>query len=298
MACAVVRFRARIVSPVKVVDEKLKWLCLVAEVGTVCASGFMSSINPCTDLTLEKTMNVRTSKSLIAVILAAGCAAAFAQAAEPDYTLSYNLGATTDYRYRGISQSGIKPAVQGGVDFAHKSGAYLGAWASTITWTKDSGGGGNVELDVYGGYKFAMGDLSYDLGALAYAYPGNKLAVSANTTELYGAVTYGAFTAKYSHAITNLFGVATSKNSNYLDVSATFDLGNGLTVTPHIGNQFIKNGDSYTDLSVTVSKDYSGLVVSAALVGNTGLTAPYTLPGSGTKDLGRSGLVLSVKKNF
>jgi uncharacterized protein (TIGR02001 family) len=241
-------------------------------------------------------MNVRASKSLIALALAAGSVAAFAQATEPDYTLSYNLGATTDYRYRGISQSGIKPAVQGGVDFAHKNGAYLGAWASTITWTKDSGGGGNLELDLYGGYKFAVGDLSYDLGALAYVYPGNKLA--ANTTELYGAVTYGAFTAKYSHAVTNLFGVATSKNSNYLDLSATFDLGDGLSVTPHIGSQFVKNGDSYTDLSVTVSKDYSGLVVSAALVGNTALAAPYTLPGSGTKDLGRSGLVLSVKKNF
>src|SRR6476620_2710499 len=58
------------------------------------------------------------------------------KAPEPDYTLAYNVGAVTDYRYRGISQSRERPALQGGIDFTHKSGFYLGTWASTIQWIK------------------------------------------------------------------------------------------------------------------------------------------------------------------
>ena len=67
------------------------------------------------------------------------------------------MGVVTDYRYRGISQSRLKPALQGGVDFAHKSGFYLGTWASTIKWIKDAGGDAPVELDLYGGYKGTAG---------------------------------------------------------------------------------------------------------------------------------------------
>lgn len=65
---------------------------------------------------------------------------------------SFNAGAVTDYRYRGLSQSRLEPAVQGGADFT-QGGFYAGTWASTIKWTKDSGGGGDVEVDLYGGYK-------------------------------------------------------------------------------------------------------------------------------------------------
>ena len=59
-------------------------------------------------------------------------------------------------------------------------------------------------------------------------------------------------TAKYSQSTTNLFGVPNSKNSSYLDISATFDLGNGFSVVPHIGSQKIKNFGTYTDYSLTV----------------------------------------------
>ena len=75
-----------------------------------------------------------TSRSLIAsaALLASVASLAQTKAPEPDYTLAYNLGATTDYRYRGISQTRLKPTVQGGIDFSHKSGFYLGAWGSGI----------------------------------------------------------------------------------------------------------------------------------------------------------------------
>ncbi len=77
-----------------------------------------------------------------------------------------------------------------------------------------------MELDLYGGYKGELAkDLGYDVGVLTYVYPGNDLATSANTTEIYGALSYGPATLKYSHSVTNLFGFADSKNSGYVDLS-------------------------------------------------------------------------------
>ncbi|MDP3169096.1 MAG: TorF family putative porin, partial [Polaromonas sp.] len=79
-----------------------------------------------------------THIAVAAALLAAGSVFAQAAAPAPESTVSYNIGATTDYRYRGISQSGKKPAINGGIDYAHSSGFYLGTWASTITWLKDT----------------------------------------------------------------------------------------------------------------------------------------------------------------
>lgn len=110
--------------------------------------------------------------------------------------LSFNVGAVTDYRYRGISQTRLKPALQSGVDYAH-AGFYLGAWASTVQWVRDGGGGADAEVDFFGGYK---GDirksLGYDIGALTYRYPKNRLTPSANTSEIYLALTAGPVMAK------------------------------------------------------------------------------------------------------
>ena len=161
-------------------------------------------------------------------------------------TLTFNAGLTSDYRYRGISQSRLQPAVSAGADYAHTSGLYVGPWLTTIRWIKDAGGGAPLEWDVYGGYKGALGSsgVSYDVGLLRYQYPRNRLAVSANTTEIYGALTYGMFTAKYSHALTNLFGFADSQNSGYLDLSANVDLGNGWSVVPHLGRQWIRHNSA------------------------------------------------------
>jgi hypothetical protein len=114
-----------------------------------------------------------TQKMVLAAMALSGAAFAQTKAPEPDYTLSYNVGVVTDYRYRGISQSRLKPALQGGVDFAHKSGFYLGTWASTIKWIKDAGGDAPVEIDVYGGYKGTAGSFGYDVGVLTYQYPGH-----------------------------------------------------------------------------------------------------------------------------
>jgi uncharacterized protein (TIGR02001 family) len=233
-------------------------------------------------------------KSLISLAVAM---AATAVPAVSYADLAFNAGVVTDYRYRGISQTRLKPALQGGVDFS-SGGFYLGAWASTIKWIKDGGGDAGVEIDLYGGYKGEIAkDLGYDIGVLTYQYPSNKLNPSANTTEIYGALTFGPATAKYSHSTTNLFGFANSKNSGYFDISATFDVA-GFSVTPHIGRQTVKNlgAASYTDFSLTVGKDIgNGIVLTGTIVDTN--TSLYTSPVNG-KDLGKAGLVLGAKINF
>jgi uncharacterized protein (TIGR02001 family) len=236
---------------------------------------------------------------------AAAPAPAAAPAAAPEASpLSFNVALTSDYRYRGISQTRLKPAISGGVDYALPGGFYIGAWASSIKWIKDAGGDASVEIDLYGGYKGEIAkDFTYDVGVLTYVYPRNHLPVSTNTTEIYGALTYGPATLKYSHSVTNLFGFDNSKNSGYLDLSATFEVGPAVQLIPHVGYQRVAhNGDfSYTDYSFTVGKDFSGFFLSAAVVGaqtkTIAGTKAYASPNNG-KDLGKAGLVVAVKKTF
>lgn len=240
-------------------------------------------------------MSIQHKSLLITALTAALLAPAAASAA--DTTLAFNVGAVSDYRYRGISQTRLQPAVQGGVDFGVSNGIYLGAWASTIKWIDDAGGDANVEIDFYGGWKGEIASgFTLDVGALTYQYPSNDLNPSANTTELYVGLSYGPATLKYSHSLTNLFGFADSKGSGYIDLSASFDVYDGWMVAPHIGRQTVKNlGDaSYTDYSVTVSKDFNGLVPSLAIVDTD--TDAYVGPDN--KNLGKAGVVVGVKYNF
>ena len=228
--------------------------------------------------------------------------------------VAFNVGAVSDYRYRGISQTRLKPALQGGVDYS-AGGFYVGTWASTIKWIKDAGGDANVEIDVYGGYKGEIAkDFGYDVGVLQYLYPSarttawNALYKNPNTTEVYGALTFGPATAKLSYALTNLFGNYDfgknndSKGSYYLDLSASFDVGAGVMLTPHVGYQKVKDiaNASYTDYSLTVSKDFNGLVPSLAVVG-TDADKGFYVPGpvaNSTKFLGKTAVVVGVKYNF
>ena len=255
-------------------------------------------------------------------ILASTASFAQTKAPEPDYTLSYNVAAVTDYRFRGITQTSSKPALQLGVDFAHKSGFYLGAFGSNVSWVKDFNGAtkGSYEVDLYGGYKgnFTK-DLAFDVGLITYIYPGNNSGVAnpafflpansysnANTTEVYGALTYNVFTFKYNRSTGNYLGFLRSSGSQYFDLSANFDLGSGFTLTPHVGVQRIPNQGvggnqgNYTDYALTLAKDFgNGFSGTAAVIGTN------TKSGAGTfyrdfknKDLGKSTLVVGVKYSF
>ncbi len=230
---------------------------------------------------------------------------AFAQEAKPEHEVSFNVGGVSDYRYRGISQSRLKPALQGGADYVNNThGIYAGTWLSTIKWTKDAGGSGEVEMDLYAGKRGEITpDVTYDVGVLSYVYPSNGLKkvtgfADANTTEIYGQIGSGPFYAKYSHSVTNLFGFVNSKNSGYLDLGANLDLSEGYTLNLHYGRQTIKNNtaSSYNDWKVGVTKELVGVNFSLAVIGTSADEKLYYTPAG--KFTGKTSLVVSAVKTF
>ncbi|MBI5331666.1 MAG: hypothetical protein HZB71_13775 [Betaproteobacteria bacterium] len=240
-----------------------------------------------------------------------------ADAPASPHTLTGNFGLTTDYVFRGISQTQHKPAVSGGFDYSHTSGLYAGAWLSNQSWVATGGtnalndagykSGSSLEMDLYGGYKGAAGDFGYDLGAIHYYYPGDKVAgqVSPDTTEAYVAGSWKTVTLKYSHVISDYFigwgvlNVTKTKGSNYWELNATHDLGNGWGVLGHVGKQKIKNlaVSNYTDWKVGVTKDVGVGTVTLAYSDTNAkpVTGSYMWD---TKDVSKGVLALSFSKSF
>lgn len=246
-------------------------------------------------------------KLILAAAITAAFSAGFVHAeetkveAKPDNEVSFNAALNSDYRYRGISQTRLQAALQGGADYLNNpSGFYAGAWLSSIKWIKDAGGKGNVEVDLYAGKRGEIAkDVSYDIGVLTYVYPSNALATSADTTEVYGQLGYGPAYVKYSHSVTNLFGFANSKNSGYLDLGANFEVATGLTLNLHAGRQQVKNNGvySYTDWKIGVTKDFGVVTGALAVIGTNAGEVAYASPENG-KFLGKTGLVATLSKTF
>ncbi|MDE1544507.1 TorF family putative porin [Dechloromonas agitata] len=228
-------------------------------------------------------------KSVIALTLAGVFAApAFAEEAAPtpEHTLTGNVGLFSSYRFRGIDQTFGKPALQGGFDYAHSSGVYVGNWNSNVS----SGAGfpdGNLEMDFYGGYKTTFGDFGLDVGAILYYYPGTQAKVlgtnaeegAVNNKEVYLGASWKFVSLKYSYAFDDYFslrgwdstGASTGKStkgSSYIDLSANYDLGNGWGINGHVGHLNLKNGykGDYTDWKIGVTKDINGWVLGLSYV--------------------------------
>jgi len=246
-------------------------------------------------------------KTLFAIATLASLAAPLhAQQAQPDQTIAFNAAVTSDYRYRGISQTRLQPALQGGADYTNNpSGLYAGTWLSTIKWTKDAGGSGDLEWDLYAGKRGQVStEINYDVGMLGYVYPSNGLKdlpgfANANTVEIYGQLGYGPAYIKYSLAMTNLFGFVDSRRSGYLDLGANPDLGNGFTLNLHLGRQNVRHNDqaSYTDYKLGVTKDLGIASLAVAFVGTNASDSAYASPANG-KFLGRKALIVSASKTF
>ena len=206
----------------------------------------------------------KTAISAAAVALLTGLSSisAFAEeaAAEaPEVSpITANVTVVNDYRYRGISQSNSKPAIQGGFDYAHESGLYIGNWNSSISWVGDnyktSSGvatSAPIEMDFYGGFKkeFLGEGFASDIGVLQYFYPTTGLALTSqqanpNTTEVYVAqnFTFGPVTGfgKVSYAVSTLFGTINSTGSYYPDLTVNYDTGMfGVALNGHIGYQYV-----------------------------------------------------------
>lgn len=206
-------------------------------------------------------------KKLIHALVLTGLVSvpALAIAEDSPHSISANVSLTSDYVFRGISQTGGDPAIQGGFDYAHSSGLYAGTWASNVGWIKDFQGydSGSMEIDFYGGYANSIGDFTYDLGLIQYMYPGEKGgAVDADTTELYVSGGWKWFTVKYSYYLSDeVFGFD-SDGGDYWDISASLPVGEtGLTLDAHWGTFGFDNVSEadYDDWSVGASYDMGKL---------------------------------------
>ena len=245
----------------------------------------------------------------------------------PEHTFTGNLTLVSDYRFRGISQTWRQPAVQGGIDYVHSSGVYLGNWNSNVSSNSYNNGAG-LEVDLYGGYKFEpVAGLGADIGLLRYVYPSARMnsapAVPTGSkydnTELYAGLTSGAFSAKLSYALSDYFGLngdtapyaywspltgrGSSKGTTYLDLNYALDLGEQWTLNLHVGRTTVNRYSelSYKDYKLGLSKEWLGFTVGAALIGTDAKTAYYQAgnsAGADPKELGKPALLLSLGKTF
>jgi uncharacterized protein (TIGR02001 family) len=239
----------------------------------------------------------------------------FAMAAEESpHSISANVGMTSNYLFRGISQTGGEMAIQGGLDYSHSSGFYLGTWGSNVGWLEDYQGytKGNVEIDVYGGYRGAIGDgISYDVGAIQYLYPGDRPATitDADTTEVYASIGWKWFTAKYSYYVSDeVFGFANADGSDYLDISASVPFGEtGLTAGAHWGTFNFKNNGAqdYSDWKVSLaydmgklSKVMDGVTLGVAYSDTDADRAVWTESAPNNEFLGDSATTVWISKAF
>ncbi|MCZ4337172.1 TorF family putative porin [Shewanella colwelliana] len=174
--------------------------------------------------------------------------------------VSGNIGATSNYLWRGTTQTNDAVAVQGGLDYEHDSGFYLGTWASNV----DFGDGTSYEIDFYGGYAGSIGDdFGYDVSYLYYAYPDSEGSIDLG--EVKAAVSWKWLSLSYSTIVNAGSDVASdpydNKDLSYIDAGVSFPLSDTLSLSAHYGystgdvvNAWFDT-DNYTDYSVSVSKD-------------------------------------------
>lgn len=247
-----------------------------------------------------------------AVLAAVSTFGAFQAASAADNPITANVTVTSDYRFRGISQTLTKPALQGGFDYAHSSGFYVGNWNSNVDFGPGIPGA-NLEMDLYGGYKGEFKGVGYDVGAIRYYYPST---VGLDTTEVYGGLSYGPLSGKLYYTVSDgYFGfrgaapATDAKGTTYLDLGYTDGLPFwDLTLNARVGIVDIKNDNaganaiSYTHYTLGVTKPVAGLTLGLTLHNVTDLDNKgfyQANDGRGvTRNLYKSAAVLSVSKSF
>jgi uncharacterized protein (TIGR02001 family) len=216
------------------------------------------------------------SKLLNSLILAALAIPGVAMADSSPF--SGNVSLTSDYLFRGLTQTNHGGAIQGGFDYANPNGLYVGAWGSNISWLYDAQGysrAASLELDTYGGYSASFaGDYNYNVGVLRYNYGGNANgSTNADTNEIYGSIGWKTVSVKYSRSTGNLFGFANSSGSTYLELNGTYALeGPAVDLSAHYGKQTIPHNSAaeYSDYNVKAAKAF-GAYTWAFMVSKTNL---------------------------
>ena len=241
---------------------------------------------------------------LSAVALAALSVPALAQdEPTPELTVTGNAAVVSDYRFRGISQTDKRFALQGGITVTHESGFYVSTWGSSID--DYVAAGSDQELDLIAGYSRTFGAATVDVGVLYYYYPGSG---GANTdfVEPYASIkgTFGPATAKLSAAYApksralSVDGGLTREDNLYVagDLAASVP-NTPLGVSAHLGHSFgpsyLTIGDEYTDWSLGATYTWSHLTFGVSYVDTD--KALYSPSG---RNISKAGVVGSITASF
>jgi len=171
-----------------------------------------------------------------------------------DLEISANLAITSNYVWRGMTQTSNSPAVQGGLDLGYK-GFYLGTWGSNVSWTADDSS--SLEADFYGGYAGEVGGFGYDIGYAYYAYP--NVSDDYNFDEAYLKLSYdfGGFGVNGAYYI----GLDSEIDTpDYWEVGATADLPMDFGLSASYGDY----DDIGSNWLVAISKEYGKFEISLA----------------------------------
>ena len=184
-----------------------------------------------------------------AATLAAGLIGLAAPAsAQSTVDVAWNVGVVSDYVFRGFSQTGEDPAIQGGVDLTSGS-FYAGAWASNVDFGDDT----DAEVDLYGGYRTEAGGFALDFGAIGYLYVGEPDGADYNYAEFKAAASRAVGPATFGAAVyysPDFFGI--DDEATYAEVTAAFSPAPKWTVSGALGKQWLDVSDDYTTWNVGV----------------------------------------------
>ncbi len=172
----------------------------------------------------------------VALLTAAGSAAA------QEWDVSFNAAVTSDYVFRGFSQSDEEPAIQGGLDLTN-GGFYVGTWASTVDFYDST----DAEVDLYGGYRTEAGGFSLDFGAIAYLYVNAPGGADYNNVEFKAAAsrTFGNFTGGLSVNYSPDFYGPVDKEAVYIEATGGLAATDRLTISGGLGHQYLDVSDDY-----------------------------------------------------
>ncbi len=170
-------------------------------------------------------------------------------------SLTANVGVTTNYVFRGQTQTDEGPAVQGGIDYNHSSGFYAGAWGSNVDFP---GLGSGLEYDLYLGMNFAATqDLKFDVGYITYNYTDSDVDRFVGTNEIFVGGKFKGFALYYYNGNPKNYD-----DYQYFDLRYTLGLPKDVKMTLHYGHYDPNNHGNADDASVRVAKDFSGYDVS------------------------------------
>jgi len=174
-------------------------------------------------------------------------------ALESAFEVSANLAITSNYVWRGMTQTANSPAVQGGIDLGYK-GFYLGTWGSNVEFGDTAN---NLESDFYGGYKNEIAGITFDIGYIYYAYPNESDAF--NFDELYVGLGYDfgmvGINGKYSFAVDS-----NADTTDYWEVGGNVELAMEFTLAASYGD-YDEVGTNYL---VSLSKSWGKFEFSVA----------------------------------